>query len=62
MKVMKPEKLPVALPNSNRKQPWEYNREMYKRRDEVEQLFSRLTSFRRVFSRFDKLDGMFSTL
>ncbi len=39
--------------------PWEYDREMYKRRNEVERLFRRLKGFRRIFSRFDKLDVMF---
>jgi transposase len=32
---------------------------MYKRRNEVERLFRRLKGFRRVFSRFDKLDIVF---
>lgn len=32
---------------------------MYKRRNEVERLFRRLKGFRRIFSRFDKLDAMF---
>jgi transposase len=39
--------------------PWEYDREMYRRRNEVERLFRRLKGFRRIFSRFDKLDVMF---
>lgn len=51
--------LPVVPPKSNRLKPWEYDREMYKRRNEVERLFRRLKGFRRVFSRFDKLDIMF---
>ncbi len=38
---------------------WEYHREMYKRRNEVERLFRRLKGFRRIFSRFYKLDVMF---
>ena len=38
---------------------WEYNREMYKRRNEVERLFRRFKGFRRIFSRFEKLDVMF---
>lgn len=38
---------------------WEYAREMYKRRNEVERLFRRLKGYRRIFSRFDKLDVMF---
>ena len=32
---------------------------MYKRRNEVERLFRRLKGYRRVFSRFEKLDVMF---
>jgi transposase len=32
---------------------------MYKRRNEIERLFRRLKGFRRIFSRFDKLDVMF---
>jgi len=49
---------PVVPPKSNRVSPWEYDRELYKRRNEVERLFRRLKGFRRVFSRFDKLDVM----
>lgn len=51
---------PVVPPKCNRLDPWEYNREMYKRRNEVERLFRRLKGFRRIFSRFEKLDVMFS--
>ena len=40
-------------------QPWEYDRLLYRRRNEVERLFRRLKGFRRIFSRFDKLDVMF---
>jgi len=50
---------PVVPPKSNRLEPWEYDREMYRRRNEVERLFRRLKGFRRVFSRFDKLDIVF---
>jgi transposase len=32
---------------------------MYKRRNEVERLFRRLKGYRRIFSRFEKLDVMF---
>jgi transposase len=49
---------PVVPPRSTRLQPWEYDRELYKRRNEVERLFRRLKGFRRVFSRFEKLDVM----
>ena len=40
-------------------EPWEYDRAMYKRRNEIERLFRRLKGFRRIFSRFEKLDVMF---
>ena len=39
--------------------PWEYDRKMYKRCNEIERLFRRLKGFRRIFSRFEKLDVMF---
>jgi transposase len=32
---------------------------MDKRRNEVERLFRRLKGYRRIFSRFEKLDAMF---
>jgi transposase len=51
---------PVVPPKSNRLCPWEYDRAMYCRRNEVERLFRRLKGFRRIFSRFDKLDVMFT--
>ncbi len=50
---------PVAPPKSSRINPWEYDREMYKMRNQVERLFRRLKAFRRIFSRFDKLDVIF---
>lgn len=51
---------PVVPPKSNRVDPWEYDRQMYKKRNEVERLFRRLKGFRRIFSRFDKLDVVFA--
>ena len=50
---------PVVPPLRTRLDPWEYDREMYKRRNEVERLFRRLKGFRRIFSRFEKLDVIF---
>ena len=32
---------------------------MYKKRNEIERLFRRVKGFRRIFSRFDKLDIIF---
>jgi len=40
-------------------EPWEFDRALYRRRNHVERLFRRLKGFRRIFSRFDKLDVMF---
>ena len=50
---------PVVPPKTDRIEPWEYNRVMYRRRNEIERLFRRLKGFRRIFSRFEKLDVMF---
>ena len=51
--------LPVVPPKSNRLQPWEYSKAMYRKRNEIERLFRRLNGFRRIFSRFEKLDVLF---
>ena len=50
---------PVVPPKQNRLTPWHYDRAMYRRRNEIERLFRRLKGFRRIFSRFEKLDVMF---
>jgi len=50
---------PVVPPKKNRKNPWEYDRELYKRRNEIERLFRLLDGFRRIFVRFEKLDVMY---
>ena len=51
---------PVVPPKSNRLKPWNYDKIIYKRRNEIERLFRRLKAFRRIFSRFEKLDLMFT--
>lgn len=51
--------VPVVPPKKNRKQPWDYDKELYKRRNEVERYFLRLKRFRKVFTRYDKLDVIF---
>jgi len=51
---------PVVPPLKTRQRPWEYDQLMYRRRNEIERLFRRLKGFRRIFSRFDKLDVMFA--
>lgn len=50
---------PVVPPSPQRVDPWEYDREMYRRRNEIERLFRRLKGFRRIFCRFEKLDVLF---
>ena len=51
---------PVVPPKKNRIDPWEYDEELYKRRNEVERFFRRIKRFRRVFTRYDKLDIVFA--
>jgi len=51
--------LPIVPPKSNRLHPWDYARALYKKRNEIERLFRRLKGFRRIFSRFEKLDVVF---
>jgi transposase len=51
---------PVVPPNPGRLKLWNYDRMVYRRRNEIERLFRRLKGYRRVFSRFDKLDVLFT--
>lgn len=51
--------VPVVPPKKNRKSPWEYDKKLYKRRNEIERYFLRLKRFRKVFTRYDKLDIVF---
>ena len=51
---------PIVPPKSNRKEPWKYDKEAYKKRNEVERLFHRMKNFRRIATRYDKLDVIFS--
>jgi transposase len=51
--------IPVVPPKPNRIEPWVYDHALYKKRNEIEGLFRRLKGFRRIFSRFEKLDVLF---
>ena len=51
--------IPVVPPKTNRLEPWQYDKALYRKRNEVERLFRRLKVFRRICSRFDKLDVLF---
>ena len=50
---------PVVPPKSNRLDPWVYDKELYKKRNEIERFFRRYKRFRRVCTRYDKLDIMY---
>ena len=51
--------IPVVPPHPLRSEPWSINKALSRRRNEIERLFRRLKGFRRIFSRFDKLDLVF---
>ena len=53
--------IPIVPPKSNRKDPWAYDKELYKQRNQVERLFRRIKRFRRIFTRYDELDLIFLT-
>ena len=49
-----------VIPNrKNRKKPYKFDAATYKRRNVVERTFCRLKDFRRVATRFDRLDVTF---
>ena len=50
---------PVVPPLAHRRQPRSYDRELYRRRNLVERFFRRLKRFRRIATRYDKLDVIF---
>ncbi len=52
--------IPIVPPKKNRKEPWDYDKELYKHRNEIERFFCRIKRFRKVFTRYDKLDIIFS--
>lgn len=50
----------VVIPaRRNRRQPREHDREMYKERHLIECCINKMKQYRRVFSRFDKLDSRY---
>ena len=51
--------MPVVPPKRNRKNPGSYDEQLYKQRNQVESLFRRIKRFRRIFTRYDKLDVVF---
>ncbi|MDL2235969.1 IS5 family transposase [Christensenellaceae bacterium OttesenSCG-928-L17] len=52
--------VPIVPPKKSRKDTWGYDKERYKQRNEIERYFLRLKRFRRIFTRYDKLDTLFA--
>ena len=50
---------PIVPPKSNRKTPWIFDKVLYKSRNNIERLFRKIKRFRRIFTRYDKLDSIF---
>ena len=44
----------VIPPKSNRRDPWEYDRELYKQRNLIERAFNKLKQWRRIATRYDR--------
>jgi transposase len=51
----------VVPPKKNFKYQWLYDKNIYLYRNEIERFFNRIKNFRRVATRYDKLDVMFSS-
>jgi transposase len=51
--------IPVVPPKRNARKPWMYSKNLYRQRNEIERLFHHLKNFRRVATRYDKLDLTF---
>jgi transposase len=49
----------VVPPKSNFTKQWEYHQHLYAYRNEIERHFHRLKNFRRIATRYDKLDASF---
>jgi transposase len=49
----------VVPSRRNRKEQWEIDRHLYEERHLVECFFNKIKHYRRIFSRFDKLDQRF---
>ena len=51
--------IPVVPPHPNRVEPRRLKKALYRRPNDIRQLFRRLKGFRRIFSCFDKRDLVF---
>ena len=60
---MKDQGAVANIPNkSNRKDPYPFDRELYKERNLVERFFNKIKYFRRVATRYDKLGASFMAM
>jgi transposase len=59
-KARKCEMRPVVPPKSNRRKPWKYDKKLYGRRNIVERYFRNIKEFRRIYTRYDKLDETYN--
>ena len=58
--ILTDQKVEVVIPpRKNRKEQREYDPHLYKERHLVECFFNKIKHYRRIFSRFDKLDKRF---
>lgn len=48
-----------VVPPINRKSPWSYDTELYKRHNEVERLFLSIKRFRKVFTCYNKFEVIY---
>ena len=44
----------VIPPKANRRDPWEYDRELYRQRNLIERAFNKLKHWRRIATRYDR--------
>jgi transposase len=54
-KLQEEEMEPVIPPRSNRKEQYDYDKDVYKLRNKVERFINRLKQFRRIATRYEKL-------
>ena len=59
VKLIVPKYIPTLTLEGNRIDPWEYDKELYKKRNEIKRFFCRYKRFRRICTCYDKLDYMF---
>jgi len=52
----------MVPPRKNRKEQREYDKSIYKNRNQIERFFNRLKQFRRIATRYDKLLFSFLSL